>query len=362
MKHKPLGLIFLASILVLLPCYVLGHAVLVHFSGPGGDGLFAFLWRVLFRERPDLVAILIACAVTGIGLFYVKRWAFYGFIGLATLVVVMVIARAILDGVWNIPGIGLSVALLVGGTYMLRRDLSRPYLAALPRGFREGARRSISFRVVLRGAPDPADVAGSAGQGSTSEQPLLEGRTLDLSTGGCFIPSELRLDDPDRELELELIFPDGDSIKMPAWPARLIPAQGKQPAGLGIRFEADGRQKGIIRDRIRVYYSPRYGICTEIKIITDTGDINGYTYNLSAQGAFVEQPDGDLPARDSRALAMIDLGDEHLEIPVRVSWLNANLVPEKPRGFGVEFTGSADLAKRVRAFVRRHGRKYDVIR
>jgi hypothetical protein len=98
------------------------------------------------------IAFLILPVICGIGLYLIKKWAWYLFILYSMILILFNIYATIVNPVkFNFYSLFESTIIFLGAVYFLKKDISAPYLKMYPRGWRGEKRKPIQIQVCING-------------------------------------------------------------------------------------------------------------------------------------------------------------------------------------------------------------------
>ncbi|MCB1323835.1 MAG: PilZ domain-containing protein [Spirochaetales bacterium] len=144
--RRPLSLILVGLLMLALPIinYV-NIAFVLH--------LPLHVYELIFGTlEPYEMVLLLAPIPVGIGLLLVKRWGWWLFLVFSlAMILYNAVVFAVRPAVENLGALILAVIGLVAMAYVLRPDISAPYMKMYPRGWRGQKRKPISARIRVDG-------------------------------------------------------------------------------------------------------------------------------------------------------------------------------------------------------------------
>lgn len=155
---KPISLIIISLILILSPIYNLSLQLYIRNLPISFQSLSTVRFNTL-----EICFILLP-VVCGIGLYLIKKWAWYLFI-LYSLV--LIIFNAYISFKYpvkfNLYSLTESIFIFLIAAYFLKKDMSAPYLKMYPRGWRGEKRKPVQVAVSINGATKTTKDISEAG-------------------------------------------------------------------------------------------------------------------------------------------------------------------------------------------------------
>ena len=269
---------------------------------------------------PLAIVWLCTAPVVGISLFFVKRFAWYVFLGHSSIILLDFVVKWItrpayylltVPGLHNIILLAGNICLVAFVSYVIQRDFRSPYFQVLNRSWREHARIPIYHTVVLN----------------------AEARTInDLSTGGCFVLEA----DSRRALGSRVILTfRSDSLSFGC----MGQIMRITAAGFGVRFiRLPGAKRRDIRRMLRNRFALRQKVDIPCTWAFRGEEIGSRMLDLSRSGCYVHAPPAGLGEGAGGELKVLFPCSKHTySLQGRVVWVNQTGEHEKPVGFGFRF-------------------------
>ena len=144
--RRPISLVLVGFLMLALPIInYLNIAFVLHLPLHVDELIFGTL-------EPYEVVLLLAPIPVGIGLLLVKRWGWWLFLIFSlAMILYNAVVFAVRPAMENLGALILAVFGLAALAYVLRPDISAPYMKMYPRGWRGQKRRPISARIQVDG-------------------------------------------------------------------------------------------------------------------------------------------------------------------------------------------------------------------
>ncbi len=143
---KPTSLIVISLLLILSPIYNYYLQLFIRNLPVNWINISSIRFTTLE------IAFLTLPVICGIGLYLIKKWAWYLFILYSMVLIFFNIYATIVNPVkFNFYSLFESTMIFLGAVYFLKKDISAPYLKMYPRGWRGEKRKPIQIQVCING-------------------------------------------------------------------------------------------------------------------------------------------------------------------------------------------------------------------
>lgn len=141
---KPVFIVIISIILVLSPVYNYYLQLTVRNLSMNWKNI-----QSIYFTGFEL-AFLILPIICGIGLYLIKKWAWYLFMLYSIILILFNIYASIVNPVkFNFYSLLESTIIFMGTVYILKKDISAPYFKMYPRGWRGEKRKPIQIKVLI---------------------------------------------------------------------------------------------------------------------------------------------------------------------------------------------------------------------
>ena len=205
--QRPKELIVISALLILSPIYNYILQLKMHGYGLNLAGLQNLKFNLL-----EYLFLFIP-VVSGIGLYYIQKWAWYLFLIYSSILISFNLYAVILRPIkYNFYSLFESSIVLIGAIYFLRKDISAPYFKMFPRGFRGEKRKPIQINLKVNQETK---------------------KTKDFTISGFYVSWENANFQLNQEVEIEI----ENKIKLKAGVVR-IDYENDKASGIGFAFRS----------------------------------------------------------------------------------------------------------------------------
>jgi hypothetical protein len=139
---KPTSLIVISGLLILSPIYY--YCLLLFVKKLPVSWFHIQSIRLTGIE----ICFVVLPVICGIGLYLIKKWAWYLFIVYSSVLIVFNTYASIRNPIgFNFYSLIESTIIFLGAVYFLKKDISAPYLKMYPRGWRGELRKPIQMSI-----------------------------------------------------------------------------------------------------------------------------------------------------------------------------------------------------------------------
>ena len=325
---KPPPLVVIGAIYLLLPAFNV-LSLMARFR----VGLVAALLHFPLAGH----ALMLAAPVVAVGLFRVRRWAYFLFLGHAAVLLcynLYFVLKYSHSYYWlSLFQTGCGIAVI---GYFLRREVSAPYLSLVPRGWRHHLRQKV--------------VCGAEVDGKRH-------LTNDLSETGCFLVETgdaLRLGQ-----RLRLALETGAEARLHL-SGRVIRLG---PEGCGVRFNTRRKERRAIRQFLSTHYPLRFRVELPVAVSPSGHPLVASTFNISRRGLYLA-----VSGINGTPLGVHDPLDLTVTVEGKlftmhgtIAWVNLDGNFGKPAGIGVALR-EIDAAREFRRAFKKVARTAEMVR
>jgi Tfp pilus assembly protein PilZ len=296
---------FVNIVLLRVFLHVSLYRILLHLVA--GYGVLASVW-------------LFTAPIVGIALYFVRRFAWYLFLGHSSLILLDYVVKWVthpllylrtVPGLHNIILLTGNLALIVGVAYLIQRDFRAPYFQILNRTWRERNRIPIYHTVTVNGEPR---------------------RMSDLSDGGCFVIDSTPGRAPGGAVALSFA---SSTLNIECL-GEIMRVTGK---GIGIRFiRLPLAKRRDIRRMLRDRFSLRQKVDLPCRWIFDGVQIQSRMLDISRQGCYIQAEVPEVMV-GMNGVVEVTLFDASYSVNGHIVWMNPDGIHQKPAGFGLRFDG-----------------------
>lgn len=139
---KPISIFVVSFLLIVSPIYNYYLQLLILNQGINWTNIRSL------RFTGIEITFLIIPVICGIGLYFIKKWAWYLFILYSGILILFNIYAVFVNPVnFNFYSLFESTIIFLSATYFLKKDISAPYLKMYPRGWRGERRKPIQIQL-----------------------------------------------------------------------------------------------------------------------------------------------------------------------------------------------------------------------
>lgn len=283
-----------------------------------------------FQSVIGLVTMLLAI-FSGIGLYYIKRWGWYLFLGFSGYVTVFSVVRLFMVKTgFAVMITSLLVVVLAITIYLISRNTRLPYLSNQFRGWRIRDRIPLAIPVQIQLDENP-DVS-------------IATKTIDFSELGALV--ELAPDAYPLTLGQRMQIQFNIGARDPIILSGVVVQVRESAPGaflVGLKFVRVRRDKRAIIERfINAHYTPRYRVALTAECRNEKGEkVRAKTWNVSSGGCYISAT-GTTFERDDRVRIELHIpassGHRTVLCAGTVVWVNHDDRFGKPPGFGITIT------------------------